>query len=297
MIDFEPIRIEHKTLFAEAYVAEPTMSSGDSFGCVYLWDLLCRRNVAWLDGRLGVEYRCPRGVFYAYPAGPGDLRKAVEALEQRAASLGAPLQLRGLVPAQKERLMSEFPGLFEYTQDRDNYDYIHDIESVATLYGKKLHGKRNFCNRFEKTHDWAFLPIVPDRFDDCLMLLDEWGQENDGGNREENLAIRRALLEWDELGMLGGVLYADGKPAGFTIGERITPDTVDVHFEKARGDIPGAYPMVAREFAGMIRAALPGVRFLNREEDMGLENLRKAKEEWRPLYLLEKTAALRRDPA
>ena len=64
MIDFEPIRIEHKTLFAEAYAAEPTMSSGDSFGCVYLWDLLCRRNVAWLDGRLGVEYRCPRGVFY-----------------------------------------------------------------------------------------------------------------------------------------------------------------------------------------------------------------------------------------
>ena len=109
----------------------------------------------------------------------------MEALEQRAAGLGAPLQLRGLVPTQKERLMSEFPGLFEYTQDRDNYDYIHDIESVATLSGKKLHGKRNFCNRFEKTHDWAFLPIVPDRFDDCLMLLDEWGQENDGGNREE----------------------------------------------------------------------------------------------------------------
>ena len=297
MIDFEPIRIEHKTFFAEAYAAEPTMSSGDSFGCVYLWDLICRRNIAWMDGRLGVEYRCPRGVFYAYPAGSGDLRKAVEALVQRAASQGAALQFRGLTLRQKERLMYELPGMFDYAQDRDNYDYIHDIESVATLTGKKLHGKRNFCNRFEKTFDWAFLPVVPERFDDCLALLDEWSRENDGGNREETLAIRRAFLEWEDLGMMGGVLYAGGKPAGFTIGERITPDTMDVHFEKARGDIPGAYPMVAREFARMIRSTYPEVRFLNREEDMGLENIRKAKEEWRPLYLLEKTTARRREPA
>ena len=296
MIDFEPIRIEHKTLFADAYAAEPSMSSGDSFGCVYLWDLLCRRNIAWLDGRIGVEYRCPRGVFYAYPSGSGDLRKAVEALERRSAGLGAPLTFRGLTPTQKERLMSEFPGMFDYEPDRDNYDYIHDIDSVAELSGKKLHGKRNFCNRFEKTYDRAFLPVGPERFDDCLALLDEWGRENEGGNREETLAIRRALLEWDDLGMLGGVLYADGKPVGFTIGELIGPDTMDVHFEKARADISGAYPMVTREFARMVRNAYPEVRFLNREEDMGLENIRKAKEEWRPLYLLEKTTARRKGP-
>ena len=91
--------------------------------------------------------------------------------------------------------------------------------------------------------------------------------------------------------LIGGVLYAEARPVAFSIGERISPDTVDIHFEKALPGVPGAYPMVAREFARMVKGVLPEVKFLNREEDMGLENLRKAKEEWYPLYLLEKSTA------
>ena len=82
---------------------------------------------------------------------------------------------------------------------------------------------------------------------------------------------------------------------GFTIAERITEDMLDVHFEKARADVPGAYPMLAREFARLIRGTMPGIRYLNREEDMGQPNLRKAKTEWYPLYLLEKNTAVWRD--
>ena len=162
---------------------------------------------------------------------------------------------------------------------------------MESLAGKKLHGKRNFCNRFEKSFSWSFVPVGPERFDDCLSLQDEWARKKDGENPEEDLAIRRLFREWDSLGMLGGLLYADGRPVGFTAGERIAPDMVDIHFEKAYADVPGAYPMVAREFARMIRARMPEVKYLNREEDMGLPNLRKAKEEWHPTCLLEKSRA------
>ena len=291
MNTFEPISLEHKALFSEAHAAEPTRSSGDSFGCVYLWDLLCRRNVAWLGGRLGVEYQCGRGVFYTYPSGSGSLTDAVEALRERASVHGRPLEFRGLTPPQRQALEHAFPGRFGFTDDRDNYDYIHDIDSMAALAGKKLHGKRNFCNRFEKTHDWAFFPLGPERSDECLALLGEWEKEKDGGNREETQAIRRAFDDWDRMELLGGVLFADARPAAFTIGERIAPDTVDIHFEKAISGVPGAYPMVAREFARMVKDDYPEIKFLNREEDMGRENLRKAKQEWYPLYLLEKTTA------
>ena len=77
--------------------------------------------------------------------------------------------------------------------------------------------------------------------------------------------------------------------------EPLTADTLDVHFEKARADLPGAYPMVAREFARLVKNAMPQIRYLNREEDMGVPNLRKAKEEWYPTFLLEKTTALWRE--
>ena len=294
MTEFEPVGLEHRSLFAAAHAAEPSGSSGDSFGCVYLWDQSCRRNIADLGGRVGVEFMCPRGIFYTFPFGRGPLAPAIEALSERAASHGRPLELRGLTPAQRSVMETTFSGGFDYFDDRDNYDYICETDAVASLAGKKLHGKRNFCNRFEKTFSWTFEQISPANLDACLALQDEWIQERGNENPEEDAAIRRMFCEWEQLGMLGGLLIADGKPVGFTAAERIAPDMADVHFEKALVGYPGAYPMVAREFARLVKVLLPEVRYLNREEDMGLPNLRKAKEEWHPAFLLEKTTAVRR---
>ena len=85
MIEFQPVGVQHKALFDECLAWENTESSTDSFGNVFLWDILCRRNVARLGDRLGVEYMCPKGTFYAYPSGRGDLASAIETLERRAA--------------------------------------------------------------------------------------------------------------------------------------------------------------------------------------------------------------------
>lgn len=291
-IDFAPITIEHKALFDEVGVLEPSRNAGYSFGNVFLWDLLYRRNIARLGDRIGIEYEFPQGIFYAYPAGVGPLEPAIRILRDRAERRGRPLELRGVTPDQRARLEEAFPGRFAWTEDRDNYDYIYDIDAFATLSGKKLHGKRNFCNRFEREHDWRFVPLDRSHFADCLALLEAWDEEHTQDNLEEQRAIAHTFQFWDRLNMLGGVLYAGAAPVAFTIGELLTPDTVDVHFEKASNRVPGAYPMVAREFARYLRALSPGLRYLNREEDMGIENLRIAKEEWYPLFLLEKYTAV-----
>ena len=292
MSEFTPISLKHKALFNEIYGMEQSQSSSDSFGNVYLWDLLCRRNVARLGDRIGIEYMCPRGIFYAFPSGSGPLAPAVEALRLRALSHGRPLELWALTPPQRQILEESFPGCFTYVDDRDNYDYIYELNAIATLAGKKLHGKRNFCNRFESSHDWRFEPLSSALFDDCRSLLIEWEAGRDDFNEEEDQAIDRVFQDWDSLGMVGGVLYAEGAPVAFTIGEAVRPDTMDVHFEKARNEVPGAYPMIAREFARYLQREFPDLRYLNREEDMGIDNLRRAKEEWRPLFLLEKTTAV-----
>lgn len=288
MSEFQPVGLQHKSLFDECFQFEGMESSSDSFGNVFLWDILCRRNIARLGDRLGVEYLCPMGIFYAYPAGRGDLSAAIEALRQRAGEQGVSLLLRGVAEPQRRQLETALPGRFEFEPDRDSADYIYDINAIAALAGKKLHGKRNFCNRFENTHTWRFMELTPALFEDCRSLLKTWDAEKNGGDVQENTAIETALRCWDTLGFSGGVLYAEDEPVAFTIGERLSETTVDVHFEKARDDVPGAYPMVAREYARLLRDRHPELRYLNREEDMGIPNLRRAKEEWYPAFLLEK---------
>ena len=187
-----------------------------------------------------------------------------------------------------------YPGRFCFAEDRDCFDYIYSIEKLSTFSGKKLHGKRNFCNRFEKEHSWEFRRLTPELMPWCMGMLGAWQGSYEAppeGLDDEHAAIVRGFMRWRELGLEGGVLFADGKIAGFTVGEVISSDTFDVHFEKAFASMPGAYPMVCREFSRQIMADHPEIVYLNREDDMGHENLRSAKQEYYPEFLLTKYTA------
>ena len=152
----------------------------------------------------------------------------------------------------------------------------------------------SFCNRFEKEHSWEFKRLTPQLMPWCMGMLGEWhgdyGSTPDGLD-DEHAAIVRGFMRWRELGLEGGALFAEGKLVGFTVGEVTSSDTFDVHFEKAFASIPGAYPMVCREFARQIMADHPNIVYLNREDDMGHENLRSAKLEYYPEFLLAKYTA------
>ena len=92
----------------------------------------------------------------------------------------------------------------------------------------------------------------------------------------------------DALELEGGLITVQGKPVAFSLGSLTTPECFNVHFEKAFADIQGSYPTIAREMARMVRERHPEVKWLNREDDMGLEGLRKAKLSYYPEILLEK---------
>lgn len=296
MPEFRPISLADKPLFDAALAAEHTRNSTLSFGNVYLWSLLCRRNVAELDGRLGIEFLCSSGdPFFVFPAGSGPLAPAVEALSERARSKGRPLELRGLTAAERDALEAACPGRFLFERDADNDDYVYSAEALSTLRGKKLHAKRNFCNRFELAHRWRSEKLTAALFPDVLALLDRWDAERGGGSDDENQAIRSALSHWNALDMQGCVLYAEDAPAAFSFGEYLSPDTFDTHFEKAEESIPGAYPMVCRELVRQLMAENAGLLYINREEDMGIPGLRRAKQEWFPLFMLEKYTARERE--
>ena len=232
---------------------------------------------------------------YLYPAGAGDVKPALEEILNDAKARGEKLVLRGVTEDKKALLEELYPGKFSFTAYRDSFDYIYTVEELTELHGKKLQAKRNHCNRFEAAYpDYRVLPLTADQLPRCRAFTDEWYRlhflENDPADYAlEQRAIGLAFDHFDALGMTGLVLEVEGEVVAFAMGNPIRPDMFDVNFEKARADMNGPYPMINREFAR--RIAETPYRFLNREDDMGLEGLRRAKESYIPDLLLEKLLA------
>ena len=280
--------------------AEGEMGCEYNFDNIYLWSRAYPQKLSRLGDRLLVRIQGSLGTCYLYPAGSGPLAPALDALSQDAAAHGAPLTLVCVTAAQRQALEEQFPGRFSFQEDRDGWDYLYDVNRLADLPGKKLHAKRNHIHRFdEQFPDWMFEPITPANIPECLDLERAWSarreeSEPEAGEEslsEETIAVIEALYHMEPLGLEGGLIRAGGTPVAFSLGSLTTPECFNVHFEKADGDIQGAYAVINREMARMVRQRHPQVRWLNREDDLGLEGLRKAKLSYSPDILLEKFTA------
>jgi hypothetical protein len=299
MIEFRPISISDKDVIVKRLRAENSRSADYNFGNLIMWDSRFRKHIAVVEDRLIIDIRnsrCPRleCPYYVFPVGSGALRPAIDFMKGYADQKGCSFSMRGVTEAQRALLETEFPGRFTFSETRNLFDYIYLAEKLSTYAGKKLHAKRNFCNRFEKNYNWDFVRLTPDLIPGCLELFDQWRMDADisaDSVSDEYNAITIGFHNWDALELEGGVLRVDGEIIGFTVGERASSDTFDVHFEKALTSYSGAYAMVCREFAKQIIHDHPDVVYINREDDMGLENLRKAKLGYYPEYLLKKYTA------
>ena len=233
-----------------------------------------------------------RGVHqYLYPAGCGDIRPVLERIIADSRREGKPLVFRSLTDETKAQLEALYPGRFCYVEDRDAFDYLYEIDTLAELPGRKLQSKRNHINRFvESWPNWYTKVITPHNLHVCEKLAEKW-YESHHDSAADRRALTKALEHYEALEFEGLLLYAEeGRPVGFSMGNRISADTFDVNFEKAFADIQGAYPLVNREFARYVRDRHPEIRYLNREDDMGIEGLRKAKESYHPIFLVKYVA-------
>ncbi len=291
-IEFKTVTLCDKPWVDELVRAEDSPSADYNFGNIYIWDKYYRQLIARTGDRMLTKLRYEGQPAFVFPIGSGPLRPAIELLRDYAAFRGYPLVIRGITDRHREQLEQEYPGCFSYTLEENNLDYIYRAERLASYAGKSLHGKKNHCNRFEAEHDWQFLPLSRELIPGCMDMLDVWTEENlrrlDKSVAREHDAIIRAFAAFERLGLEGGVLLAEGQIVGFSLGEMCAADTFDVHFEKAQGDVNGAYPMVCRELSRMLLQLHPGLVYMNREDDMGFENLRQSKLSYKPEYLLNK---------
>ncbi len=233
-------------------------------------------------------------LWYLFPACIGDVREALETIMADCRERGTHLRLYGIGAQAKEALDTFFPGRFVCTQIRSAADYIYSLPAMCTLQGRKLQSKRNFCNRFEKEHpNWRTEPVTGQNLSLCRTIYESWGTGHDivRGLQGERQALTTCFDHFEKLGMDGLLLFDGDSPLAFTIGSRTNSQAFDVHFEKAPADVPGAYPMICREFSRYLAQKYPELLYLNREDDMGEENLRQAKLAYHPAFLLEKSVA------
>ena len=294
-IEFKTVTLCDKAWVDEIVRAENSPSADYNFGNIYIWDKYYRQLVARAGDRMLTKLRYEGHPAFVFPIGSGPLRPAVELLRSYAAWRGYPLVIRGITDRHRTMLEEEYPGCFAYALEENNLDYLYLAEKLASYAGKALHGKKNHCNRFEAENDWSFSPLTREQIPACMDMLDVWTEENserlDKSVANEHDAIIRAFAAFERLGLEGGVLWANGKIVGFSLGEMCAEDTFDVHFEKAQIDLNGAYPMVCRELTRMLMTRHPNLKYINREDDMGLEPLRRSKLSYKPEYLLNKYIA------
>lgn len=203
--------------------------------------------------------------------------------------------LRGITKEIIDVLNEIHPGKFEYIEERDLFDYIYDAESLRTLAGRKNQKKRNHINYFLKEYDGRFEYKLLDKenFDECLKLMKDWTinkEEHDSfdeGMDDELVAIKKIFNNYDILKDRVKVfgIYIDGKLEAFSIGEFLNKNMALIHIEKANPEIRGLYPLINQQF---LVKEFADVEFVNREEDLGIEGLRKAKLSYHPCRFVEK---------
>lgn len=226
---------------------------------------------------------------FSYPSGEGNIKKVILAMQEYSEKNNSPLIINSVLEENIEIIKEIFGERAEVTSDEGGFDYIYLRENLAELKGKKYHGKRNHINRFKDLYDYEFREIRKSDYDDIFVFSTKLYNDKDGYDTDsevaEQFAINAFLENYEKFGLSGGILFADGKIVGYTIGEPITEDTFGIHIEKADTSFHGSYAMINNCFAKSIDKKY---KYLNREEDLGIEGLRKAKRSYNPEYLLKK---------
>ncbi len=293
-IAFSPITAGDKALF-DAYLAcEEERGCEFSFANLYLWG---EQNFAEIHGHLVLFSHFGKRTVYPFPLGAGEKKEVLDAIIGDACARGIRCLITGVSPQAKETIERLYPGGFRFTADEGTFDYVYGIDDLADLPGKKYHNKRNHLARFAEAYPDAIVEVITEENQPlAARMLEEWYAEREEEDPHadfalEKAAAQKALREREALSMEGMILRDGDSVLAVTLGSRMSADTFDVQFEKARRGVQGAYAAINRAFARHIREKYPSVRYLDREEDMGIEGLRQAKRSYHPLYRLEKFRA------
>ncbi len=292
MLTFRSIELEDKDTI-DSYLEYQNYRASDlCFTNLYSWGKKFNTQFAVANGWLFIRFKDNYGRnSYLKPIGTGDIRVGIDMIVEDHKQFESVFQIRGLTNEMIHKIDKVLPGQFDYQLNRSVSDYIYTSEKLIHLRGKKLQSKRNHINRFKRENEWEYQSLSrnPEMVSASKEALERWmelnRQDRDPTLVYDDFATTLMLEHFDHLGLKGGAIVVNNEVIAFTIGEPLTEDTFIVHVEKAFNTIHGAYTIINQQF---VENEAADFMYINREEDMGMENLRKAKLSYQPDILLEK---------
>ena len=277
----------------EKYTKSWEIENNDfNFTTLYLWGKHGKIKYAEQDDILFIHYDFPDYPQFFLPPIPRDVqsdyKKAVNTAIEEMRKMGIKPCFRS-VSEPFYKLLTD--SLEQYEEERTpfNDDYVYLAQSLAELKGKKLHSKRNHINSFIANNDnWEYVKITSNDLRECMDLYDQWSlgkNEPTLDDYDERLTVELAIKYMDDLKLFGGGIRINGILKAFSIGEHTSRDMMTVHIEKADASVNGLFPLINQQF---VIHESNGAKYVNREDDMGIEGLRKAKLSYHPCRMIEK---------
>ena len=291
MLTFEPLCLEHREVYQRYMADKPNETSEMTFANLMIWrfgwniHIACGGDALYLLGSDGAKRR------FLFPpvlqCRDGDYVNVMRAAEQILHEAGHPFLLRGVPEWMRQDIERSCGARYRFNHDRDNCDYVYARQDLSELAGKKYHSKRNHISRFLKNYEYRYETLADAHNEACLASYEAWYEKHAPSEEldAERQSVISALEHREALGLSGGVILIGGKVEAFTVGEKLSDAMALIHIEKANADIPGLYAMINQQY---VLHTWQEVDYINREEDMGLPGLRKAKESYYPVCLLDK---------
>lgn len=299
---FQPITLDVKPKI-DRYTKPWALGCSDlSFANLFIWGADGKMEYAERNHVLYIKLHFEGVPLYLWAPIPEygaevDYRQAVLAGIAYMRKMGVEPTYRSVWTPFRDKMLAACPELFSVPTDIA-WDYVYERESLATLKGKKLHGKRNHINKFLARYpDYEYKKLDASMIEDCIALYQKWSAEKEDQDSKMDLydecrSVVLALHHMDALGLTGGAIFIKGELCAFTVGERLHPDMQLIHIEKADTAYDGLYPMINRQY---ILHECADVEWINREEDMGIAGMRKAKRSYHPARMIEKHMISTRD--
>ena len=302
------ITIEDRPLLEEYLNGYDYKTSGLSFSALYMW-----RKINRFSWKQSGDYLLMAGIIhleledgiiepFLFPPltktgsyDPEGLRRAVLEAKEIFEKSGHPFSIR-LLPFHMLDIFKEaFPGELKYIDDLPNHDYVYRRQDLAELKGRDYHGKKNHLNYFHKNFQYEYVPLTSAMADDAMRFIDAFNRRKEVPEHEmqmlkmEEEAMEDVFRNLERVGYTAGAILIDGKIEALSIGGNLNKNTITVHVEKANVNFRGLYQAINNEFCINVPSS---IKYINREEDMGIPNLRKAKLSYKPVKMIEKYIAV-----
>lgn len=282
---FKEITLKDKKILDCYYTQCGYINSDCNFTNMYMWQQEFDIRYAVIEDCLILIAKEEDGEWYhTMPVGGGDVKYAVLTMRE---CLDGDFAIKPLTEEMCRRLEEALPGQYVFEHMRDMDDYVYTREKLMHLSGKKMHGKRGHVNSFKNTYDYAYQTITEENLAEAAAFVYRQIDQRSMNAEGEKRAAKRLFDHYFELDVKGAVLMVENKIVAVTVGEDQN-GTVLVHIEKADTEYKGAYAAINQLF---IEREWEGYTYVNREEDMGIEGIRKAKLSYHPDLMVEKYVA------